>query len=385
MVHSEGEGVVLNSPLEGGQGGVFEDVNALSNLSFHALGFFNVPFNSLVIRSDTPCPLNGGITSAENNTKTQREVKPIRAPMQAHLFSPAIDYKEQALQHMVAFEWADAFECLKIARDLDPYLADLELLARLCDFAQQEAAPLKSSAQKAVWLWHAAHEALQHRSLNEAEVLSLRRILARHLLAKSSRTNEVFAAKDKILLRGVCQLALENWQAAHDDLLNWVTAHADSATPRDWGYFGDAACALRLWNEANLAYARVLFLDPHAVDLLTFKHAQLLIVLQRLELRHEDKTLARSLWPFEAWRRRVLNIPAGNTFLLPVVQRQQSLLGSELMLERKQTLQQFMLCLYIDQAKLQERINFNVREEMKGLEPELFKQYLAEVEERRKS
>ncbi|NUO83732.1 hypothetical protein HUU05_26955 [candidate division KSB1 bacterium] len=305
--------------------------------------------------------------------------------MQAHLFSPAIDYKEQALQHMAAFEWADAFECLKVARDLDPYLADLELLARLCDFAQQEAAPLKSSAQKAVWLWHAANEALQHRGLNEAEVLSLRRILARHLLGNSSRTNEAFSAKDKILPRGVCQLALENWQAAHDDLLNWVTAHADAATPRDWGYFGDSACALKLWNEANLAYARVLFLDPHAVDLLTFRHAQLLIVLQRLELRHEDKTFARALWPFEAWRRRVLNIPVGNAFLLPIVQRQRSLLGSELMLERRQTLQQFMLCLYVDQAKLQERISFNVREEMKGLEPELFKQYLAEIEERRKS
>jgi len=302
--------------------------------------------------------------------------------MQAHLFSPAIDYKEQALEQMVAFEWAEAFASLKIAHDLDPYLADLELLAKLCDFAQQESMSFKSTTQKAVWLWHAANEALQQNHLNEAEVLSLRRILARHLLSKASNKGEMFSVKDKTLARGVCHLALENWQAAHGDLLNWVTTHTEEVTPREWGYLGDAAYALKLWNDANLAYARVLFLDPFAVDLFTFKHAQLLITLQRLQMRYEDETLARALWPFDAWRRQILQIPRGNTFLLPVVQRQRSLLGSELMLERKQALQQFMLCLYIDQAKLQERISFNVREEMLGLEPELFRQYLAEIEAR---
>lgn len=305
--------------------------------------------------------------------------------MQAQLFSPALDYKEQALHHMLALEWADAFANLKIAFDLDPYLADLELLSRLCDFAQQEGEHFKSSLQKAVWLWFAASAALQQKSLTAAEVASLRRILARHLVANGSSKQEVFTVKGKSLPRGVCQLVLENWQAAHDDLLNWVTTHADRAAPRDWGYFGDAACALKMWKEANLAYVRALFVAPEEVDMLTFKHAQLLIVLQRLELRYDDPARARALWPFEAWRRRVLEIPPGNTFLLPIVQRQHSLLGSELMLERRQTLQQFMLCLYIDQAKLQERLSFNVREEMKGLEPDLFRQYLEVIEERRKS
>ncbi len=305
--------------------------------------------------------------------------------MQAQLFSPALDYKEQALQHMLAFEWADAFESLKIAYDLDPYLADLELLSRLCEFAQQEGERFKSSTQKAVWLWHAADEALLQKNLNEAEATSLRRFLARHVLMKSESKAEAFAAKDKTLPRGVCHLVLENWQAAHDELLNWVTQHAGAVTPRDWGYLGDAATALKLWNEANLAYVRALFLDPHAIDRLTFKHAQLTIALQRLEMRYEDQTLARALWPFDAWRRQIIQIPLGHTFLLPVVQRQRSLLGSELLLERKQTLQQFMLCLYIDQAQLQERISFNVREEMMGLEPDLFRQYLAEMEARQRN
>jgi hypothetical protein len=303
--------------------------------------------------------------------------------MQAQLFSPALDYKERALQHMLALEWADAFESLKIAFDLDPYLADLELLSRLCEFAQQEGERFKASSQKAVWLWFAADEALLQNELNEAEAKSLRRTLARHLLMKSASKGETFAAKDKTLPAGLCHLVLENWQAAHDELLNWVTQHAEAVTPRDWAYLGDAATGLKLWNEANLAYVRALFLDPHAIDRLTLKHAQLATALQRLEMRHEDQVLARSLWPFDAWRRQIIQIPPGNTFLLPAVQKQRSLLGSELMLESKQRLQQFVLCLYIDQARLQERISFNVREEMMGLEPDLFRQYLAEVEERR--
>lgn len=300
--------------------------------------------------------------------------------MQAQLFSPAIDYKERALQHMLALEWADAFESLKIAFDLDPYLADLELLSRLCDFAQHEELRVKSSAQKAVGLWRSADDALASSHLNAAEVTNLRRLLARHLLMKSESSREAFTLKDKTLPRGLCHLVLENWQAAHEDLLNWVTAQAEAL--REWGYLGDAATALKLWNEANLAYVRALFLDPHAIDLLTFKHQQLRLALERLELRHEDRVFARSFWPFDAWRRQIIQIPSGNTFLLPAVQRRRSMLGSELLLERKQTLQQFMLCLYVEQAKLQERISFNVREEMMGLEPELFRQYLAEVEAR---
>ncbi len=302
--------------------------------------------------------------------------------MQAQLFSPALDYKERALQHMIALEWPEAFENLKVAYDLDAYLADLELLSRLCEFAQHEGGRFKASTPKAVGLWHSADEALLEQRLSEAEVTQMRRILARHLLAKNSGTGEGFSAKDKTLPRGVCHLVLENWQAAHEDLLNWVTQHPERVMPRDWGYLGDAATALKLWQEANLAYVRALFLDPLAIDRLTFKHAQLNIALQRLEMRYEDQMLARMLWPFDAWRRQIIQIPAGNTFLLPIVQKQRSLLGSELLLERKQTLRQFMLCLYIDQARLNKRIDFNVREEMMGLEPDLFRQYLAEVQER---
>jgi len=57
-------------------------------------------------------------------------------------------------------------------------------------------------------------------------------------------------------------------------------------------------------------------------------------------------------------------------------------LGSELMLERKQRLRQFCLCLYVDQANLHDQINFDARTEMKALEPELFAVYLAEVARR---
>jgi hypothetical protein len=83
--------------------------------------------------------------------------------------------------------------------------------------------------------------------------------------------------------------------------------------------------------------------------------------------------------------KNILQIPAGNNFLLQQVRQQRSILGSELMLEPEQRVRQFSFCLYIDQSGLQSEIQFDARHEMKQLEPELFGLYLREVEMRTKS
>jgi hypothetical protein len=65
-----------------------------------------------------------------------------------------------------------------------------------------------------------------------------------------------------------------------------------------------------------------------------------------------------------------------------VARQQRSILGSELMLEPEQSARQFSLCLYIDQSDLHNEIQFDARHEMKKLEPELFADYLREIEKR---
>lgn len=304
---------------------------------------------------------------------------------QANLFSNAIEHKERALTQLDAFEFDQAWDSLEVAKEIDPYLADLEVLAATCQFARYAGAHARMSVTKAAELWHLTNEAYYAGTLPAAAAMQMRQLLARRLLT-GRFTETLFAgAAEKILHRGVCHLALAHWQEAHRDLLDLATAHPDLARAVHWGYLGDAAYALKRWKDANLAYIRLLFTEAYEVDLLSLQHVNLRKILNRLSLENDDEVSLKGLWPFYAWRDNAIEIPAGNTFLLALAKRSRSLLGGKLMLERKDALQQFMLCLYIDQSQLQKEIAFDVRVEMQGLEPELFAEYLAEVERRRRA
>lgn len=304
---------------------------------------------------------------------------------QANLFSNAIEHKERALTQLEAFEFDQAWDSLEVAREIDPYLADLDVLAAICQFARYAGAHAKMPATKVSELWHLTNEAYHAGSLPAATAMQVRQLLARRLLGGRFTETLFVSATEKILHRGVCHLVLAQWQEAHRDLLDLVTAHPGLARPAHWGYFGDAAYALKRWKDANLAYIRLLFTDAHEADLLSLQHVNLRQILRRLSLENDDEVTMKGLWPFYAWRDNVIEIPAGNTFLLALAKRSRSMLGGKLMLERKDALQQFMLCLYIDQSQLQKEIAFDVRAEMQGLEPELFAEYLAEVERRRRA
>lgn len=234
------------------------------------------------------------------------------------------------------------------------------------------------SASACCRLWHAACAA----EFRPAIIRFVRRLIAQRLLSTTPSPTGFYSAKETVLHRGVCHLIMEQWQEAHHELLALVTEHRAQALPIHWGYLGDAAYELKHWREVDLAYVCLLFSDPHAADMLTFRHTALANLLEELEREHGDKVLARSLWPFEAWRGKILDIPAGQNFLLPYVQEQRSLLGGELTFDRHKALKQFSLCLFVDQTKLHDRINFDVRVEMRSLEPDLFRQYLDEIARR---
>lgn len=314
------------------------------------------------------CNINHKQTAAQN--------------MQANLFSAAIDFKEEALKQLSRFELREAHENLAKARDFDPYLADLDLLLSLCEFAQDAGAHAHMTGAKAEQLWQLADEERRAGKIAIAANKFLRELIARRLLEGQFTPAGFCPRGEEYLHRGVCHLVLGHWQAAHQDLLSLVTDHPERTQPMHWAYFADSAQMLRRWPEANLGYALALLAEPQAVDDLTLAHPELRRILQHLQLKGTRESLARAVWPFEAWREQVLQIPRGRTFLFAHLQRLRSLLGSTLMLEREQRLRQFCLCLYIDQANLHDQINFNARAEMQALEPELFAVYLGEISRR---
>ncbi len=303
---------------------------------------------------------------------------------QSELFIPAaLEYKEKGLRQLEAFDFKAAAESFAIAKEIDPYLADLDFLILLGEYGRDHGVKPKTPVAVLAALWHRAKKDFDEGDLPLAAHRHLQQLLARRLLQIGQFTPAGFCGeKEKILHRGVLHAALNQWQEAHQALLNLVTEVREQALPLHWGYLGDAAHVLRRWKDANMAYVCALFGDPHEIDLHTLQHAELREVLEAVKREAHDENLARALWPVHAWTKGVVQIPRGNTFLLPLVQKQRSLIGSELMLEPAQRARQFSLCLYIDQSGLQGEIQFDARAEMRNLEPERFSRYLQEVERR---
>ncbi len=235
--------------------------------------------------------------------------------MQTTLFSPAVDHKEQALFHFSRFEVAQVLESLVKAKSIDPYLADLDWLITLCEFADSVGAHARMSAAQTARLWREAEELWKAGKMEVVAIIFLRQHIAQRLLAGKFTAEGFCAAEEKTLHRGICYLVLHNWQAAHHDLLHLVTQCQEQAVPAHWAYFADSAYALKRWAEANLGYACALLAEPEAVDELTLIHPKLRNILQRLRFTGEIEKLARALWPFEAWREGILEIPRGRNFL----------------------------------------------------------------------
>jgi hypothetical protein len=303
---------------------------------------------------------------------------------QSELFIPAaLEHKETGLRQLDEFDFKAAAESFAIAKEIDPYLADLDFLILLGEYGRDHGVKPKTPAAALTALWHRARKDFDEGDLPLAAHRHLQQLLARRILQIGQFTPAGFCGeKEKILHRGVLHAALNEWQEAHQTLLNLVTEAREQALPLHWGCLGDAAHLLRRWKDANMAYVGALFSDPFEIDLQMLQHAEMREVLETLRREVDEESLARALWPFHVWMKGIVQIPRGNTFLLPLVQKQRSIIGSELMLEPARRARQFSLCLYIDQSGLQGEIQFDAREEMKNLAPENFSLYLQEIERR---
>jgi hypothetical protein len=303
---------------------------------------------------------------------------------QSELFIPAaLEYKDKGLRQLDGLDFKAAAENFAIAKEIDPYLADLDFLMLLAEYGRDHGVKPKTSAANLVALWHRARKDFDEGDLPLAAYRHLQQLLGRRLLQIGQFTPAGFCGeKEKVLHRGVLHATLNEWQEAHQTLLNLVTEAREQALPLHWGYLGDAAHVLRRWKDVNMAYVCALFSAPDEIALHALQHAELREVLETVRREVDEEGLARALWPIHVWMKGLVQIPRGNTFLLPLVQKQRSLIGSELMLEPAQRARQFSLCLYIDQSGLQGEIQFDARAEMRNLEPERFSRYLQEVERR---
>ena len=299
---------------------------------------------------------------------------------QISLFTPAIEHKEKALAAMQNLALAEALDALHIAIQIDPSLADLDTLTRAAEFLHDLGVNPKTRVAGLAGAWR--HLAEARSSMSRAQHAILASLLCEHVVELLPPDYCDYAAPESRTLHiGYCYLVLKNADAAHQKLLDYLTARPHEFHPALWGYFGDACWLLKRRDESNSGYVRALFMDSQSLDLPMLKHPELRRIYEELVNRHGAET-GLALLPIESWLRGVLHIPRNNTYLATFIQQQRFDHSAELLLYGAQRYHQFALCLFIDQSGLHGDLDFDARVEMQRLDGELFRRYLAAIASR---
>lgn len=298
-------------------------------------------------------------------------------PEQIELFSAAIAHKQKALEALQRFAFRKAKTQLEIAREIDPYLADLATLLQATKWLLNRGVHAKSKPPGLLKAWHRVEKA---RTALPCAVHAIVEPLICELMVQCLPPDytDFIDPKEKTLHIGYCYVALNRFEEAHEKLLDYLTAHAAESHPRLWGYFGDAAYKLNRRDESNSGYLRALFIDAQSVDMARLRHPGLQRIYRDLRRRHIQET-ARALMPIRCWLEKVLHIPQGNTLLARVIRKQRFDHSAKLLLYPAERYHQFALCLYIDQSGLHGEIDFDARTEMQRLDTALFRRYLLRV------
>ncbi len=172
--------------------------------------------------------------------------------IQSELFTAALEYKEKGQRQLEEFDFKAAVDSFTIAKEIDPYLADLDFLITLSEYARDRGLKPKTSAASLAVLWHQARKDYADGDLPPAGYRHLQQLLARRLLDIGQFTPAGFCGeKEKILHCGILHVVLNEWSEAHHALLSLVTEARELASALHWGYLGDAAYVLRRWKDVR--------------------------------------------------------------------------------------------------------------------------------------
>ncbi|MCB9503743.1 MAG: hypothetical protein H6696_17565 [Deferribacteres bacterium] len=118
---------------------------------------------------------------------------------------------------------------------------------------------------------------------------------------------------------GVCTLHLKKYPDAYEILKVAAKHYGDEFPARYWGYFGDAALAVKEYGKANNAYLKLLTINPFEIDWATLQK-KLRSVFKQLA---EDGSIALAYanLPYFAWREEIIEVPQGDTFITEFVQK----------------------------------------------------------------
>ncbi len=298
-------------------------------------------------------------------------------PDQLNLFSAAIDHKIQAIAYLKELDFRAAQEEIGLSQKIDPYLADLNIIANAIAFLNEQvnSFPDSSTADRLAHIWQTMPKAVEREEISLAGLKFLDSIVA-PIALKEANTEKDFVDSECLLHKGVCFLALREINHAHKLLLDAVTS-GNFERADLWGYLGDTLYLQHNVGKARAAYLHALVIDPQELDLLRLAYQPIFYLYN--QLRHTYSEIeAKDLLLTYGWFDGIFEIPKKDDRLTRLAmnlwnQINQGRVNSD------RHYYHFSISLYLDQSQPPGQIYVEARERMMDLDRQLFNRYLEKV------
>jgi tetratricopeptide (TPR) repeat protein len=301
--------------------------------------------------------------------------------MQISLFSSAIDQKELAISALKKSEFLKARDYFTEAFEIDPSLAELGSYLNACNFLIKNLNPadlndLKSLSEglSKIREFFIAGE-MNRFTFNLVEQLLCKKII--NLLPADF--NDFITESANSVHISYCYLALSDFKTAREKLLPFLET-PERLNSKLWGYLGDATWQLGWTGEAEKAYMHAFFIDPGQADFLKLVHPGILKIIAQLKKTGLSSEIISFRIPIECWLSGFFRIPKGENL---IVYHAQQTLKQELKspaINSALNYHYFALWLYLDQAGVLPPTDFQAREQMQQLDPDLFERYLNRID-----
>lgn len=290
---------------------------------------------------------------------------------QRELFPEAHAVEADALEALDELDVARGLERVRRAREVEPGLSNLDAIEAALEWMGRALEGGRPDPERAARAFLARPAA----KLSAGGASFADRALAGFGLRGSQGA---FLDAGGLVPRGALLLARDRAEEAWRGLRALADEHPDRGDVL--GYAADAARLVGRHEQANELLVRALVADPERVDLARTRWPGLGAVMEELRAGEQEGSARARLFP-EAWIRGMLDVPPENGWLDLRTDRLAALAPSGAT-HRTARLRRFALLLYQDRSRPAGDVDLEAREELAGLDPELFRRVMERLRDR---
>ena len=291
---------------------------------------------------------------------------------QMSFFSEADPLLDQAEEVLKTLDFKGAEALYRQAKLLDPWISNIDSMLNICDFLKVHFDKTSDIATFLGSAWVAIPKAVADDQIRVSEVPIVEEQLAR-MACQYVPDIGMYIDQEEQLHWGNVYIHLAKYHDAHKHILE--TLYSGYGERADlWAYYGDVCFLLNRKREAEGAYARALMMNPHVIDYFRLVHPDLRHQLHALYSEMERES-AQAILLFYGWRAGCIFIPTRSLEESEDTKTLEKLLENTPQSEAER-LHLFSACLYFDQSRPKNHVNYEVREKMKDLDSDLFDQFI---------